>query len=103
MNVIAWILLGAAAQDEGVVEFYAKENDRRVPFRIHLRDDAGKPVKRRERVAWDDHWVADGGDFVGLPAGKYQVAAERGPEFDAHNGTVSVSGRAEQGHRINFT
>jgi len=89
--------------DEGVVEFYARENDRPVPFRLHIRDAAGKPVKVSPRhVSWNDHFVVNERSHVGLPEGSYTVEAERGPEYEACTRTIKVAVEAEQGVRFNF-
>jgi hypothetical protein len=88
---------------EGAVEFYGREGDARVPFRLHLSDAAGKPILPRERVSWKDHFVVKESDVVGLPEGEYRAVAERGPEYDAPAMALSVRGESEKGCRLNFT
>jgi len=82
----------------GAVEFYAVEDGGRVPFRIHLKDAAGKPVKvSPSNVSWNDHFVVPGGTFVELPEGEYRVEAERGPEYESESRSLSVTARSEKG------
>src|SRR5262245_42094787 len=101
MSLLLFAVL--AVQDGGVVEFYGRENDRPVPFRIHLKDAAGKPVKVAPiHPAWKDHFVVKAGAHVELPDGEYTVEAERGPEYEAWSRTVRVRAGAEKGVRIDF-
>src|SRR5262245_57714775 len=95
--------LALPPQGEGVVEFYARENDQPVPFRIHLKDASGKPVKvPASNVSWNDHFVVKERTHVALPEGTYKVEAERGPEYEAWVRTVRVGAEAEKGVRIDF-
>jgi hypothetical protein len=95
--------LAVPPQGEGIVEFYARENDQPIPFRIHLKDAAGKPVKVAPiNPSWNDHFVVGERAHVGLPEGEYTVEAERGPEYEAWSRTVRVVAAAEKGVRINL-
>lgn len=89
-----------AAQDTGVVEFTAVENGNKVPFRIHVKDAAGKPVKIPGRVAWNDHHVADGRDVLELPEGTYRVEIERGPEYESVAREIRVKARADMSSQV---
>jgi hypothetical protein len=94
---------GLAVGGDGVVDFYARENVAAVPFRLHLSDAAGKPIVPKDRISWRDHFVVGDHDFVGLPEGQVKVVAERGPEYDAPEKTLSIRGESEKGCRLNFT
>lgn len=62
-----------------------------IACRIHLRDEAGKPVQPEGSVYWHDHFVCDGTLNVKLPYGAYTYTIERGPEYKAYSGKVNLS------------
>src|SRR5262245_13566160 len=51
-----------------------------VPCRIHLKDDAGKPVKAEKHPFFRDHFVFPGKAELELAPGRYTYEIERGPE-----------------------
>jgi hypothetical protein len=96
-------LLALPMRSESVIELYGRENDQPVPFRVHIRDAAGKPVKVAPiHVSWNDHFVLRDRAFIGLSEGTYTLEAERGPEYEAYSETLSIRGREERGVRIDF-
>jgi hypothetical protein len=103
LGCLVVLLSGLVAGDGGIVEFYGREGEAPVPFRLHLTDPAGKPVAPANRVSWKDHFVIAQSDFVELREGEYRAVAERGPEYDALERPVSVSDRSEKVCRLNFT
>jgi hypothetical protein len=102
LGCVLVLALGLTMGDGGIVEFYGREGDVRVPFRLHLKDPAGKPVAPANRVSWKDHFTVNQSDFIELPAGEYQAVAERGPEYDAPEESVHVAARAEKGRPFDF-
>src|SRR5689334_9628319 len=94
--------LGALAQDETLVDFSGEDNGIPVPLRIHLVDPAGKPVKVKDRVAWNDHWIALSRDYVSVPGGTCRAAIERGPEFEAYDGPLIFRPGTKGGFQFNF-
>jgi len=94
--------LALPGDDEGVVEIYVKENDQRIPFRIHLRTPAGKPVQAPNLPFWKDHFASPGGTFLALPEGDYPAEIERGPEYEAVSEKIHVRGHAESGAPIDL-
>jgi hypothetical protein len=94
------LLVALALQDTGVVELTVVETGAKVPFRIHVKDAAGKPVKVPGRVAWNDHFVADGSTILELPEGKYHVEIERGPEYESVARELHVKGRADMSSKV---
>ncbi len=53
-----------------------------LPCRVYLLDDANKPIRPEKFPFWKDHFVCEGGVELKLPAGKYTVQLERGPEYE---------------------
>jgi hypothetical protein len=105
VKVAAWgvvLLSGFVMSDGAVVEFYGREGESPVPFRLHLTDPAGKPVAPANRISWKDHFTVNQSDFIELPDGEYRAVAERGPEYDALERSVRFLGGAERGCRFNF-
>ena len=67
------------------VESRDLDTGRIVSARFYLIDSAGAPRLPVGVIAYDKrdehHFVADGGFEIELPAGRYRLAAERGPEY----------------------
>jgi hypothetical protein len=103
MSLLLAAALALSPQGEGIVEFYGRENDQPVPFRLHIKDAAGKPVRVPPiHVSWKDHFIVNNSAFIGLLDGEYTVEAERGPEYEAWSKTITVRARSEKGVRFNF-
>src|SRR5262245_28601622 len=68
----------------------AQSEDAPMPCRIHLRDAAGKAVKPEGYPSWNDHFVCPGTADPALAAGQYDYTIERGPEFEAVSGQLTV-------------
>jgi hypothetical protein len=66
------------------------EEGQPVAVRVHLRDSAGTPVKVRSYPSWNDHFVCDGLAKLELVAGSYSFVVERGPEYYAVTGNVTL-------------
>ncbi len=75
----------------GEVEVEVREKGRAVPCRIHFYDSEGKTPKISGWPAWNDHIVCDAGARLEIPAGKYRYEVERGPEFTAIPGELTVT------------
>ncbi len=67
-----------------------------VPCRIHLKDAAGKPVRRGGLPSWHDHFVCDGLAKLELPPGAYSYEIDRGPEYRLATGRLTVAEQTPQ-------
>src|SRR5438093_4387892 len=65
-----------------------------VPCRIHLKDDAGKPVKPEKLPFFRDHFVFPGKAELELEPGRYTYEIERGPEYRLARGEFVCSNGA---------
>jgi hypothetical protein len=84
-------VLSAAVDATGTLEFRVRDaGGKPLPCRIHLTDEAGKPVKV-DLPFWHDHFVCPGTAEVPLPPGTYAYEVERGPEYERLAGSVEVS------------
>lgn len=92
--------LALSPQDGKVVDIAVTEQGRPVPFRIHLQDPAGRPVKAPGAPFWKDHFVAEGSVAVTLPPGEYPAEIERGPEHEAWSGVIKTDG--DKGLRVDL-
>jgi hypothetical protein len=67
------------------VEARDLDTDRTVASRFYLIDSAGAPRVPAGVIAYhkrdEHHFVADGGFDTELPAGRYRLVVERGPEY----------------------
>ena len=68
-----------------------------IPSRVHLQDSAGKPQNPPHGNGptlpfWRDHFVCTGRVDIPLPEGNYTFQIERGPEFTAAVGAVTLRG-----------
>ena len=64
-----------------------------MPARVHLQDSAGKPQNPPHGNGlpfWRDHFVCTGRVDIPLPEGNYTFQIERGPEFTAAAGAVTL-------------
>jgi hypothetical protein len=62
-----------------------------IPCRIHLKDAAGKPQRAPKLPFWNDHFVCPGTAELDLPPGKYAIEVERGPEYELHVGSFTLT------------
>lgn len=62
-----------------------------VPCRIHLKDDAGKPVKPEKLPFFRDHFAFSGRTELELKPGRYTYEIERGPEYRLARGEFVCS------------
>jgi hypothetical protein len=62
-----------------------------VPCRIHLKDEAGKPVRPKGLPFWHDHFVCPGLAELELKPGHYIYEVDRGPEFLVTTGQLMVA------------
>ena len=65
-----------------------------VACRIHLKDDAGKPVKPEKLPFFRDHFVFPGKAELELEPGRYSYEIERGPEYRLAHGEFVCSNGA---------
>jgi hypothetical protein len=67
------------------------DSGRPAPCRVHLMDAAGKPQRAGRLPIWHDHFVCPGPVGLDLPAGRYSVEIERGPEYERHAGSFTLA------------
>ena len=66
------------------------ESSQPLASRVHLRDSAGKSVQPRALPVWRDHFVCNGSAQLQLAPGEYDYEIERGPEYNAAVGRLTV-------------
>jgi hypothetical protein len=71
-----------------------KATGKPIPCRVHLKDAAGKAQRAAKLPFWNDHFVCRGTATVELPAGKYTIEVERGPEFELHSDSFTLEAGA---------
>ncbi len=85
----------AQAPPAGTLELYLRSEDKPTAARVYITDAEGKPHLVPGAVTYsrrgEDHSVVDQTADIPLPAGKYQVRAEKGPEFRAVEKSVTVT------------
>lgn len=74
-----------------------KATGKPVPCRVHLKDAAGKPQRPADLPFWNDHFVCPGTVGFTLPAGKYTIEVERGPEYELFADTFNLT---NAGHKL---
>ncbi len=82
---------GTLAQDEIPLRMTVSEGTSSLACRIHLKDSANKPVRPPNLPFWNDHFVCNGEANLRLPRGDYSYEIERGPEYSAAAGKVSLT------------
>jgi hypothetical protein len=83
--------MGSIALGQGRVEIAVADKDGKpVACRVHLKDEAGKAQRAGKLPFWHNHFVCAGSATLELPAGKYAIEIERGPEFAAHSETFTL-------------
>jgi hypothetical protein len=61
-----------------------------LPARVHVKDAAAKAHRPAKLPFWRDHFVCEGRADLDLAPGKYTWQIERGPEFAAASGALTV-------------
>lgn len=74
-----------------VITVVDKATGKPVPCRVHLKDAAGKPQRPAGRPFWNDHFVCPGTAELDLPPGRYTAEVERGPEYESHAGSFTLT------------
>jgi hypothetical protein len=90
--------LGRGQEKSGPVEITVVDTatGKPVPCRIHLKDAAGKPRRAGRLPFWNDHFVCPGTIRLELPAGRYAIEVERGPEYERHSDSFTLSGEGKK-------
>lgn len=91
MLLLASVLL--AQESTSTVKFVVaeKQTGQPIPCRIHLLDRAGKAQRAEHLPFWRDHFVCPGSAQLQLAPGDYTYEVERGPEYAAARGVVSIT------------
>jgi hypothetical protein len=99
--LLVLLALPAAAADSG--RFHLRVQSE-APARYYLTDAAGKPWTPADAIAYErrteNHFVTRNGFEVDLPAGKYTLAAERGPEYKPFRATIHAQSGSYQTIRV---
>ncbi|MEK6238555.1 MAG: CehA/McbA family metallohydrolase [Planctomycetales bacterium] len=66
-----------------------------IPFRMHLKNKAGRPKKPLRAPFWRDHFVSEGNCELKLTPGVYTFEIERGPEYLTQSGHFVLSRDSE--------
>src|SRR5262245_47882603 len=82
---LAAIARGEAEAASVEITVVDKATGKPIPCRIHLKDAAGKAQRTAKLPFWNDHFVCRGTATLELPAGKYGIEVERGPEYELHS------------------
>jgi hypothetical protein len=82
-------------QETGKVKLAVTANGTASPARIHLRDAAGKMPKVTGWPAWNDHIVCAADATFIVPVGRYEFDVEKGPEYSAVSGELTVKADGE--------
>jgi hypothetical protein len=86
-----------AAANAGTLQIsVVDEKAQLLPCRVHLKDQAGKPRQAAGLPFFRDHFSCPGRAELELPAGKYTLEIERGPEYERHSASLEVAGSAEK-------
>src|SRR5688572_3003220 len=93
------LLLVATTNAAPTLRLTILEGDRPVACRIHLKDAAAKPVRPEGFPFWRDHFICNGQADLQLAPGDYTYEIERGPEYFAPTGKVSIV----EGAALNLT
>ena len=86
------------AQGELEVSVIDKATGRPVAVRMHLKNSRGYPVKPKNSVQWDDHFLVDGKVLLKLRNGRYTFELERGPEYKVSHHSFTIERGAEDKH-----
>jgi hypothetical protein len=81
---------GAARPEMGKVAVVVRERGQAVPCRIHLHDATDKTPNVSGWPVWNDQVVCDANARLELPAREYRYEIERGPEYSAVSGELTV-------------
>jgi len=65
-----------------------------LPFRLHLKNQFGRPVKLVKVPTWHDHAIIPGEIELKLPKGNYTFELECGPEYLFRNGYFLIQDNA---------
>jgi hypothetical protein len=89
------------AADTSRLQFQVRdEGGQPLPCQIYLKNDKGEVQRAAGQPFWNDHFVCAGDVLLDLPAGDYEYAVERGPEYERISGTITLSGRE---HTLSLT
>lgn len=96
LTVLILVLAAPFARAESEVRLKVlDEAGDSLPCRIHVTDEAGKPVFADGLPLWKDHFVCDGSAKLNVPGGKYSYVVERGKEYFPAKGSFTVDGEDE--------
>jgi hypothetical protein len=76
------------------VEVRDQDTERLVPARLYLADEKGKRWAPPGMITYDKgeehHFISPGSFTIRLPAGKYTLIAERGPEYHSRSASIDL-------------
>ncbi|MHB9046449.1 MAG: CehA/McbA family metallohydrolase, partial [Pirellulales bacterium] len=91
-----------AARADGQVRIFCVDTGtgQEVPFRMHLRNAAGKPPKVRLTPFFNDHYAFPGSVTLKLARGNYSFQIERGPEYPVISGYFTMNDFADDEKKV---
>ena len=94
----ALVLAGTVGLTQAVpLNLTVLESGLPVPCRVHMKDAAGKAVRAQGLPFWQDHFVCTGVAELDLAPGSYRYEIERGPEYLATRGALTVDANGRHG------
>ena len=92
--------LRAASPAKLRVEVRDRGSGKVIPARFYLTDAAGKHWAPTGAITYDKndehHFISSGPFSIDLPAGRYTLTCERGPEYRPHSGSIDLKTSEER-------
>lgn len=88
---------------DGKLLLKATENEKPVPFRLHLRTERQVPQKVPPLPFWSDHVAVPGSVQLRLPNGNYFFEIERGSEYHDVRGYFTIGNGADDEKTVPLT
>jgi hypothetical protein len=91
---LAGIAQGQAESGKLEIVVTDKASGEVIACRVHIKDAAGKAQRAAKLPFWNDHFVCSGKASLDLPAGKYTIEVEHGPEFSMDSDSFTIESGA---------
>src|SRR5687768_15007481 len=91
-----------AAGGKLVLSVTDAETGEPIACRLHLKNQAGRPVKALRQPFFHDHFVFDGQIKLELPRGNYTFELERGPEYLVRTGHFTINDFADDAKEVDL-
>lgn len=93
LAILLWLTPGTplrAAGETFLIKVVDSQSGQPIPFRMHLKNQRGRPVKPPQVPYWGDHFTADGEIALKVPVGNYTFEIECGPEYLFRSGYFTI-------------